>query len=255
MRTLDRTQQLYVYLAAIFVAALILGDLIGGKAFAVQMPLGPWRYEQPISVGLFAFPVTFLLTDIVNEFYGRRGARFLTLLGMWMAIFAFAVLNVAQWPASEPHSYLQDGEFNKVFGVGGRLFIASIIAYLCGQFLDIYVFQFWKALTRSRHLWLRATGSTLASQVVDTLVINLLFWYVIPSLGAGGARPIDWVTRKALGEYVIKFVIALGLTPAVYALHALVSNKLGLAPEPHEAPARAPATGAAVAAAATTPRD
>jgi uncharacterized integral membrane protein (TIGR00697 family) len=245
---------LYVYLAAVFVASLLLGDLIGGKAFLVHMPFGPWAYEQPISVGLFAFPVTFLLTDIVNEFYGRRGARFLTLLGMWMAIFAFLVLNVAQWPTAEPRSYLQDAEFNRVFGVGGRLFVASIVAYLCGQYLDIYVFQFWKGFTRSRHLWLRATGSTLASQVVDTFVINALFWYVIPSLGGGGARPLGWVVTKALGEYAIKFAIALGLTPVVYALHALVSSRLGLEPEPHEGGAMA-ARLVAAAVPAPAPRD
>lgn len=240
MRTLNRAQQLFVYLAAIFVASLLLGDLIGGKAFTVSVPLGPFAYEQPVSVGLFAFPVTFLLTDVVNEFYGRRGARFLTFLGMWMAVFAFVLLNLVQLPRAEPNSYLQDAEFNKVFGVGGRLFVASLIAYLCGQFLDIYVFQFWKVFTRSRHLWLRATGSTLASQVVDTFVINLLFWWAIPWVDghASEARPMGWVLRKGLGEYGIKLFIAVGLTPAVYALHALVTKRFGIDPEPLPVPSR-----------------
>jgi uncharacterized integral membrane protein (TIGR00697 family) len=239
VRTLDRSQKLFVSLAAVFVASLLLGDLIGGKAFVIQMPLGPWAYAQPVSVGLFAFPVTFLLTDIVNEFYGRQGARFLTLLGMWMAIFAFALLNLAQWPAAEPNSYFADAEFNKVFGIGAKLFVASIVAYLCGQFLDIYVFQFWKGFTRSKHLWLRATGSTLASQLIDSLVINVLFWWAIPSLEREGPRPLDWVATKALGEYGIKFLIALALTPAVYALHALVTRRFGIDPEP--LPTTAPA--------------
>jgi uncharacterized integral membrane protein (TIGR00697 family) len=246
VQSLDRRTELFVYLCAIFVASLLLGDLIGGKAFVLHMPFGPWAYEQPVSVGLFAFPVTFLLTDIVNEFYGRRGARFITFLGMWMAIFAFVVLNIAQWPHSEPHSYLGDPEFNKVFGVGGSLFIASVLAYLCGQFLDIYVFQFWKALTESKHLWLRATGSTLASQLVDTFVINFLFWFVIPNVTHGSPRPMDWVSKKAVGEYVIKFFIAVLLTPAIYALHELVVRKFGIEPEPHTpaAPATAPAPAA-----------
>lgn len=234
MLTLDRRVALFVYLCAIFVASLVLGDLIGGKAFVVHIPLGGLAYDQPVSVGLFAFPVTFLLTDIVNEFYGRAGARFLTFLGMWMAIFAFIVLNVSQLPHAEPHSYLADFEFNKVFGTGGTLFIASIIAYLCGQFLDIYVFQFWKALTESKHLWLRATGSTLASQVIDTFVINVLFWWAIPRLMHNHPRDMDWVTRKSVGEYLIKFVIALALTPAVYGLHTFVVKRFGIEPEPHE---------------------
>jgi queuosine precursor transporter len=229
---LEQRQKLFLYLAAIFVSSLLLGDLIGGKAFVVTLELGGLRHEQPISVGLFAFPITFLLTDVVNEFYGRRGARFLTFLGMWMAIFAFVILNLAMLPAAEPQSYFLDGEFNKIFGIGGRLFVASVLAYLCGQFLDIYVFQFWKALTQSRHLWLRATGSTLASQIVDTLLINLLFWWAIPLLSGDTARPLDWVGRKAVGEYFIKFFIALSLTPVVYALHNLITHRMKIAPEP-----------------------
>src|SRR3982750_1099150 len=158
---LTRQQQLYTYLSVVFAAALLIGDLTGGKAFAIDVRLFGGHYHQPVSVGLFAFPITFLLTDIVNEFYGTKGARFLTLLGMWMAVFSFVVLNLSQLPTADPNSYYTDAEFNKVFGVGGKLFIASIIAYLCGQFLDIHVFQFWKALTQSKHLWLRATGSTI----------------------------------------------------------------------------------------------
>lgn len=240
MRTLDRATQLYVYLAGVFVACLVLGDLIGGKAFSVRMPFGPLAYDQPISVGLFAFPVTFLLTDVVNEFYGRKGARFLTFLGMWVAILAFVILNVAQVPRAEPHSYFTDAEFNKIFGVGGRLFVASLVAYLLGQFLDIYAFQFWKVFTGSKHLWLRATGSTLASQLADTFVINLLFWSVIPAVSGGGGQALPWVWKKALGEYVIKVFIAVCLTPVVYALHGVVTRRFGLEPEPLPASASDP---------------
>ncbi|HET6983984.1 MAG TPA: VUT family protein, partial [Myxococcaceae bacterium] len=118
---LTKQQQLYTYLSGIFVAALLLGDLTGGKAFGIDVPIGGIRYHQPVSVGLFAFPITFLLTDIVNEFYGTKGARFLTLLGMWMAVFAFIILNVSQLPLADANSYYTDAEFNKVFGVGGKL--------------------------------------------------------------------------------------------------------------------------------------
>lgn len=234
MSFFDKRTQLFVYLAAIFVASLILGDLIGGKAIAIELHVGALRYAQPMSVGLFAFPVTFLLTDAVNEFYGRKGARFLTFLGLWMAVFAFVILNVAQAPRAEPNSYFRDAEFDKVFGIGARLFVASVLAYLVGQFLDIHVFQFWKGLTRSKHLWLRATGSTLASQIADTVIINFLFWSVIPKLAGETPRPIEWVTRKALGEYVLKFFIAIALTPLVYAIHGVISRRLGIEPAPVE---------------------
>ncbi|MDP3276587.1 MAG: queuosine precursor transporter [Deltaproteobacteria bacterium] len=234
MSLFDKKTQLFVYLAAIFVSSLILGDLIGGKAFDVAISIGDFRYVQPMSVGLFAFPITFLLTDVVNEFYGRKGARFLTFLGMWIAIFAFVLLNIAQVPNAGTNSYFQDNEFNKIFGIGGRLFVASIVAYLCGQFLDIHVFQFWKSLTKSKHLWLRATGSTLASQIADTFVINLLFWSVMPSLSHTNPRPMEWVLRKAVGEYVLKFLIALLLTPTIYALHNFLAHRMGFDPAPIE---------------------
>ncbi|MCI0571396.1 MAG: queuosine precursor transporter [Myxococcaceae bacterium] len=240
---LSRQQKLYVALAAVFVTCLVLGDLIGGKAFAITVGLGDWTYVQPVSVGLFAFPVTFLLTDLVNEFYGRAGARFLTFVGMWVAVFAYVILQVAMAPAAEPNSYFQDGEFNKVFGIGGTLFVASLVAYLCGQLLDISVFAFWKTLTNSRHLWLRATGSTLASQLVDTFIINLLFWWVFPAASSGGARPLPWVLTKATGEYGIKVLIAVGLTPVIYVLHELVTRRLGIAPAPVHAGANGDASG------------
>lgn len=208
--------KLYVVLAAIFVTCLVVGDVIGGKNAVT--PIGA------VSVGMLAFPVTFLLTDIVNDFYGVRGARFLTLVGFGAAALAWLVLQIATHSATDPSSYFQDGEFTKIFGGSAQLFVASMLAYLIGQFLDIHVFQFWKTLTQSRHLWLRATGSTLLSQLIDTSTINLVFWT--------GKNPIGWIGLKIVREYGVKVLIAVLLTPAVYALHALVVRRLGLSPAP-----------------------
>src|SRR5580658_3188013 len=102
---MDASHKLFVYLCAVFVACLLLGDVIGGKTIAT--PLGA------ISVGIIPFPVTFLLTDIVNDFYGRRGARFLTLLGMWMAVLAYVVLQVSTWLAPDVSTYFTQAEFAK----------------------------------------------------------------------------------------------------------------------------------------------
>jgi queuosine precursor transporter len=230
---MDAAQKLFVYLAAIFVSCLLLGDIIGGKT--IVTPLGP------ISVGILPFPMTFLLTDVVNDFYGRRGARFLTLLGMWMAILAWVVLQISTRLTVDPSTYFTQPEFAKVFGGSAQLFIASIIAYLLGQFLDIQVFQFWKALTQSRHLWLRATGSTALSQIVDTVVINVIFWSwtaasnVDSFLGkmAPGER-WSWIFAKIGREYAIKLVVAVLLTPVVYAVHGLIVRVLRIEPEHHE---------------------
>jgi hypothetical protein len=218
---LGGAQKLYVYMGAIFVACLLLGDIIGGKTLAT--PLGP------ISVGIIPFPVTFLLTDVVNDFYGRKGATFLTWLGFFMALLAYVVLQVSTWLRPDPSTYFTQAEFAKVFGGSAQLFIASIVAYLIGQILDIHVFQFWKALTQSKHLWLRATGSTILSQIIDTVTINVIFWRWTESKDWG------WIGAKAGREYAIKLVVAILLTPAVYAVHTFVVKVMGIEPEPHEA--------------------
>lgn len=220
MRQLGPAQKLYVYLGAIFVACLLLGDIIGGKTLAT--PLGP------ISVGIIPFPVTFLLTDVVNDFYGRKGAQFLTWLGFWMAVLAYVVLQVSTWLHPDPSTYFTQAEFAKVFGGSAQLFVASVVAYLFGQILDINVFQFWKALTQSRHLWLRATGSTVLSQIIDTVTINVIFWRWTAT------KEWSWIGLKIGREYLIKLVVAIALTPAVYALHGGIVRALGIEPELHE---------------------
>lgn len=222
--------KLYVCLVAVFVTCLVLGDVIGGKTIAT--PLGP------ISVGILPFPITFLLTDVVNDFYGRKGARFLTLVGFAMALLAWMVLQLGTVLTPDPSTYFTQAEFAKIFGGSAQLFVASMIAYLMGQFLDIQVFQFWKALTESRHLWLRATGSTLLSQIVDTVTINVLFWTWTAAADAssflGRMTPGErwaWIFAKIGREYVIKLFVAVLLTPVVYALHGLIVRVLRIEPE------------------------
>lgn len=231
--TMKPAHKLFVCLVAVFVSCLLLGDIIGGKTIAT--PLGP------ISVGVLPFPVTFLLTDVVNDFYGRKGARFLTLVGFAMALLAWVILQLSTWLTPDASTYFTQAEFAKIFGGSAQLFVASMIAYLIGQFLDIQVFQFWKALTQSRHLWLRATGSTLLSQIVDTVTINVIFWTwtaaADPSSFLGqksSAERWSWIFLKIGREYSIKLVVAILLTPVVYALHAFIVKVMAIEPEAHE---------------------
>lgn len=226
---MDGAQRLFVYLGAIFVACLLLGDITGGKTLST--PLGP------ISVGIIPFPVTFLLTDVVNDFYGRKGARFLTFVGFWMAALAWVVLQLSTWLPVDESTYFTQAEFAKVFGGSAQLFVASMLAYLVSQLLDIHVFQFWKALTRSKHLWLRATGSTVISQLVDTVTINVVFWTWSsagsPDSFLGRKAPAErwaWIFQKIGREYGIKVVVAILLTPVVYAVHGAIVSRLKLAP-------------------------
>jgi uncharacterized integral membrane protein (TIGR00697 family) len=228
-RELGTEHRLFVVLAAIFVTCLVLGDVTGGKAFAT--PVGP------VSVGMILFPVTFLLTDVINDFYGRGGARFVTAVGAGMATLAYFALVITTALPTDADSYFLESEYAKIFGGSSKLFVASIVAYVIGQLLDINVFLFWKKLTRGKHLWLRATGSTLISQLVDTATINGIFWS-----GVAG-RDWGWIAAKIVREYLIKVVVAVALTPIVYALHELIVRRLGLSPRPHEEPAAAAVPG------------
>jgi len=216
----EPSHKLFICLCCTFVACLLLGDVIGGKT--ITTPLGP------ISVGMIPFPITFLLTDVVNDFYGRRGAHFITALGFSMAVLAWAILQISTALTPHESTYFTQEEFVKVFGGSARLFVASIVAYLLGQLLDIRVFQYWKALTKSRHLWVRATGSTILSQIVDTVTINVIFWRTT------ALQPWDWVWAKIGREYVIKLAVAILLTPAIYALHGAIVRVLRIEPERHE---------------------
>jgi hypothetical protein len=219
--TFAASQKLFVYLCAVFVACLLLGDVIGGKI--IRTPLGP------ISVGIIPFPVTFLLTDVVNDFYGRKGAQLLTMVGFFMALLAWALLQVTTLMPADPSTYYTQVEYAKVFGGSAQLFVASMVAYLVGQYLDIHVFHFWKGLTQSRHLWLRSTGSTIFSQAVDTVTINIIFGRVTAGWAWG------FIGAKIGREYIIKFVVAVALTPAIYGLHGAIVRGLGIEPDGHEA--------------------
>jgi uncharacterized integral membrane protein (TIGR00697 family) len=212
----DKKQQLYLWLAGIFVTALIVGDLIGGRFFRVG--------TVDLSAGMLLFPLTFVLTDVVNEFYGAIGAKRLTLLGLGMAGFTFLmvriVLSLPPSPLGNPPDMVAT-----VLGSSQRLYIASVLAYLAGQFSDIAIFGLFRRLTGHRLIWLRATGSTLVSQAIDTVVVNFVF--------LSGKESVDAITRVVFHSYVIKIVFAVGLTPVIYAAHGLFLRvlKIGETPE------------------------
>jgi uncharacterized integral membrane protein (TIGR00697 family) len=208
---MDRKQQLYLWLATLFVAALLTADLIGGKFFRLG--------SVDLSVGMLAFPLTFVLTDVLNEFYGPTGARRVTFLGLGAAVFAFTVIQVAIALPTSPESPLAGTAFATVFGWSTRLYVASLTAYVMGQLLDITLFGLFRRLTRHRMLWLRATGSTLASQLLDTVVVNAVL--------LGGRKPLAFIVGVVRDSYTLKIAIAIALTPLIYLLHNLLLRLLG----------------------------
>jgi queuosine precursor transporter len=221
---LDKRHKLFLVLTAVFMTCFVVGDIIGGKL--VQWTIFGHTFTS--TVGMVPFPITFLLTDVVNEFYGKRAARFITLLGFGMGVLAFAIIYLAAafpfasftrapgWPGMNEQS------FTNVFLGSLRMIAASLCAFLVAQFVDIGVFHLLKRLTSNKLLWLRATGSTVASQLIDTITITVVAWT--------GLRSTSEIVNIIYTNYGLKVLIAFGLTPLVYLCHSLVERRLGIQP-------------------------
>jgi uncharacterized integral membrane protein (TIGR00697 family) len=205
---MDRKQRFFVFLTALFVAALVTGDFIGGKFIVV--------FGHTFSAGIIPFPLTFVLTDLVNEFYGTHGAKRITMAGLGAAVFVWAVITLALHLPTSPESPISDAVFKGAFGTSARLYVASLTAYVIGQFLDISIFHGLRRLTGHRLLWLRSTGSTVLSQVVDSIAVSFVFLV--------GTRPLSFIVDNALHNYLGKLGMAVLLTPVIYAGHGLFNR-------------------------------
>lgn len=231
-------------MAGFFVACFLIADVVGIKLFRV--PLGfslpvPWS-QTPITAiehtcGMLTFPLTFILTDLVNEYYGKKGARRLTWIGFGMGAFGFGVINLSlAMPHLDAPWNVNPAAFDAVFGAARVMYVASLCAFLVGQFSDIYLFAFFKRLTKGRLIWLRATGSTLISQLIDSIVVAVLAWNVAPTLFPDDTppAPLGKALEIGLTGYVLKFVLAIVATPIIYAGHAVLRRRFGLVPVPPE---------------------
>jgi uncharacterized integral membrane protein (TIGR00697 family) len=225
---LDGRTTFFAVLAGLFVTCLVVGDIIGGKLIEASL-LG---LSVTVTVGMIPFPVTFLLTDLLNEFYGKRAARSVTWIGFGMAVLSYGLIYVATLVPIAAltqqagwQGVTQEG-FRNVFSASQRMILASLIAYLASQLVDIAVFYQLKRRTGQRMLWLRATGSTLISQLLDTCTVNLVAWF--------GVLPWATLLNIVMASYAIKLLVAVGLTPAIYAGHALVERWVGLTAVPPE---------------------
>lgn len=232
----DKRARVYFVLASINIAALIIANVIGVKLFRFELDVGGGPFGIEHTAGMLAFPVTFLLNDLINEFYGRRAARFIAWISFWMALFGFVLISIARaLPIMEGIPGTADERsFELIFGGSALMTLSSIVAFLFGSLLDIAVFGFFKKLTGGRYVWLRATGSTVVSQLFDSFVITILFFQVAQGLTGGEVASFDFVIKTALTGYVLKFVIALILTPQIYLGRWLIRRVVGLEPLPTE---------------------
>jgi uncharacterized integral membrane protein (TIGR00697 family) len=214
MDVATRRDIVYLALAGFFVTNAILGELTGGKLFT----LGPFT----MSIGVIPWPVVFIATDLINEYFGRDGVRRLTFMTIGLIAYAFIVLYVAIQVPAASFSPVTDAQFYAVFGQSLWIIAGSITAFAVSQLIDVGIFWLVRHKTGGKYLWMRATGSTVVSQLIDSVVIiGIAFW--LP-----GKVETSEFFAVAGANYSYKLLIALGVTPLLYVGHALIDRFLGL---------------------------
>lgn len=205
-KILKKAYQIYFILGALFVCALVVSNLIFQKFFSWDF-FGLYTFE--ISVGILPYPVTFLITDIVSEVYGKKKANQMVTAGIFASFFSLLIVYVSQVTPATSWSPISDQIFTKVFGVTALAVFASMMAYLLAQYVDIQVFHFWKRVTKGKHLWLRNNFSTFFSQFIDTFSVLFL----LCSFGL-----IEWELFGGLllGGFLFKVIVAAVDTPLLY---------------------------------------
>jgi len=197
---------IYLILASVFIASLVVSNLIFQKFFSFNF-LG-WYYFE-ISVGILPYPITFLVTDLISEIYGKKKANQVVIAGIFASVFSLAIIMLSDIATATSWSPVNDEIFHNVFGLSILAVMASMMAYLVAQFVDIRIYHFWKKKTKGRHLWLRNNFSTISSQFLDTFTVLFL----LCSFGV-----IEWKLfgLLLLNGFLFKLLVALLDTPILY---------------------------------------
>jgi len=211
-------ERLYLTLAALFIASLVAGNLIFQKFFHWNF-YGLYTFE--LSVGILPYPITFLITDIISEIFGRKRANQVVVAGLFATIFVLGIVLLANAVPSTDWSPVKDRTFNQVFGLTGVAVSASMVAYLLAQLVDIRMYHFWKNLTNGKHLWLRNNASTMTSQFVDTASVLLLLCFF---------KAIEWELFWTLlwSGFLFKVLVAALDTPFLYLIVGLIKRYFSL---------------------------
>ena len=234
-RAYTRYERMYFVLASCFITVLVLTNVVGIKLF--QSPL--WTDDDGVgfalTTGILTYPLTFLFTDVVSEIYGKKRADFMVLMGFFMSLLMLGITQLAvfvpahpYWvPADEAYRFFDtvDGyqhAFRSVFALNGILLFGSMLAYLCAQLTDNFLYHFLKRLTNGRHLWLRNNGSTWVSQLVDTFIVNSILFFI-------GFGMDFWVGISIMVTiYLHKILLAALDTPLIYLVVWAVRKYVGV---------------------------
>ncbi len=197
---------IYLILASIFIASLVVSNLIFQKFFSWDF-FGIYTFE--ISIGILPYPITFLVTDIISEIYGKKKANQVVIAGIFASAFSLLIIMISDIAPATEWSPVNNKLFHKVFGLSALAVFASTMAYLVAQFVDIRIYHFWKKKTQGRHLWLRNNFSTISSQFLDTFSVLFL-------LCSFGVIEWDLFGVLLLSGFLYKLLIALLDTPLLY---------------------------------------
>ncbi len=241
-----KANKLFILLGGFFIANAVIAEFIGVKIFSLESTFGFKPFDWSIlgvdglgfnlTAGVLIWPVVFIMTDVINEYYGKKGVRFLSNLAVGLILYAFLMVYLAivvapnDWWQNESgmlsadsafHISDMDLAFRKVFGQGLWIIFGSVIAFLVGQIVDVYVFQKIKKITGEKKIWLRATGSTLVSQFIDSFAVLIIAFYI------GSDWDLVRVLAIGLVNYTYKFIMAIILTPMIYLAHFFIERYLG----------------------------
>lgn len=235
--------KLFLLLCSVFLTNALLAEIIGVKIFSAEALLGVPGAQIPVlpgftldfnlTAGVIIWPIVFITTDIINEYFGKDGVKRISLITVALILYMFLVITVitrlppapfwlevnSQDATGKPFNI--DFAFNSIFRQGGGIIIGSVIAFLISQLLDASVFHWLRKLTGSKKIWLRATGSTLVSQLIDSLVVLFIAFFIF------GNWSLSQVLAVAIINYIYKFTVAVVLTPLLYLAHYFIDDYLG----------------------------
>lgn len=234
----QKRNRLFTILAGIFITNALLAEMIGVKIFSAESTLGllpahlnimGFTMDFNLTAGAVIWPVVFITTDLINEYFGKPGVRRISYFTAFLIAYAFVIIYLAMHLA--PAEFWREGKdeagnvinmdaaFNKIFGQGQRIIIGSLAAFLLGQLVDVFFFQQLRKATGSKMLWLRATGSTLVSQFIDSFIVLFIAFY--------GVFSNQQIIAIGITNYIYKFTVAIVLTPVIYFGHSLIDQYLG----------------------------
>ena len=244
----NKPTRLFLILAGFFITNALVAEVIGVKIFSLEKTLGFSPLEIKLfgnvlalnlTAGVLLWPVVFIMTDIINEYYGMKGVRFLSWIAAALISFAFLVFIIAMnlvpadfFITSKQGSGVPDMSkaYNSVLGQGGFIILGSLTAFILGQLIDVFVFHKIKKVTGEKNIWLRATGSTLVSQFIDSFVVLFIAFYIgtrVNQTGTDFVWPFRLFIAVGVVNYIYKFIVAVVLTPIIYLVHHLIEKYLG----------------------------